>query len=413
MCGFRFRAGSHAARPSRGRSERAIGAGSGRGVRRKRAGYRRGARRRAADRTCRVAGLQPGQGAGAVFLREWQTGARQVARRRVARRPMPICWRATGIRWRRCSSRSSRMRWMSTCIRQRQTCAFAMRRWCAGSSSAHRGDRSPAARVSRERGSAWQARSRPACCPAARAAHDWRQSPFAPVSARPGFARNGRRHSRVRAIRQCLGIAGAAEDAARWARRGRSSTRNYIIAQTQSGLVIVDQHAAHERIVYEAAEGRARRTALPRRLLLIPEIVELPQEDVARLLDHAAGFRTLGLAFEGFGAGAIAVRETPAMLGEVDVQALMRDLADETGGMGRCRRLAGTACGASHRAWPAMARSAPGRILKPDEMNALLRQIETHAQFGRMQSRQAHLHRIEAEGHRAAFRALTTGPARQ
>ncbi len=144
--------------------------------------------------------------------------------------------------------------------------------------------------------------------------------------------------------------------------------------------MIVDQHAAHERIVYEALKAGLEK-GVAAQLLLIPEIVELPQDDVDRLLEHAGEFRQLGLSFEGFGPGAVAVRETPAMLGEVDVQALLRDLADELAEWDRADALeARLAAVASRMACHGSVRS--GRILKPDEMNALLRQIETTPNSG-------------------------------
>ena len=156
--------------------------------------------------------------------------------------------------------------------------------------------------------------------------------------------------------------------------------KNYIIAQTERGLVIVDQHAAHERIVYEALK-KGLKDGLPSQLLLIPEIVDLPEEDVARLAEAADELAALGLAIEQFGPGAIAVRETPALLGEIDAQALVRDLADELAEWGsaqglrdRLEHVAATmACHGSVRS---------GRLLKPDEMNALLRQMEVTPNSG-------------------------------
>ena len=156
--------------------------------------------------------------------------------------------------------------------------------------------------------------------------------------------------------------------------------KNYIIAQTERGLVIVDQHAAHERIVYEALK-KGLKEGLASQLLLIPEIVDLPEEDVVRLAEAAEELATLGLHVEQFGPGAIAVRETPALLGEVDAQALVRDLADELAEWGsaqglrdRLEHVAATmACHGSVRS---------GRLLKPDEMNALLRQMEVTPNSG-------------------------------
>ncbi|MDW6024112.1 DNA mismatch repair endonuclease MutL [Mesorhizobium sp. BAC0120] len=150
---------------------------------------------------------------------------------------------------------------------------------------------------------------------------------------------------------------------------------NYIVAQTRESLVIVDQHAAHERLVYEALKQAMRIRPLAAQMLLLPEIVDLPEDDVARLSAHAETLKRFGLSIERFGPGAIAVRETPAMLGEIDAAALIRDLADEIADndtvetlQARLDRIAATmACHGSVRS---------GRQLKPEEMNALLRQME-------------------------------------
>ena len=150
---------------------------------------------------------------------------------------------------------------------------------------------------------------------------------------------------------------------------------NYIVAQTDDGLVIVDQHAAHERLVFEAMREAMRSRRIPSQALLIPEIVDLPEEDCDRLMDHAESLDTFGLAYERFGPGAIAVRETPAMLGEIDASGLIRQLADEIAEWdtsdtlaSRLDHLAATmSCHGSVRS---------GRRLRPEEMNALLRQME-------------------------------------
>ncbi|MEK1891054.1 MAG: DNA mismatch repair endonuclease MutL [Phyllobacterium sp.] len=150
---------------------------------------------------------------------------------------------------------------------------------------------------------------------------------------------------------------------------------NYIVSQTEDSLIIVDQHAAHERLVYEALKTALHSRPLPAQMLLIPEIVDLPEEDVERLAVHAETLARFGLGIEPFGPGAIAVRETPSMLGEIDAQQLVRDLADEiaehdtsNGLKGILDHVAATmACHGSVRS---------GRRLKPEEMNALLRQME-------------------------------------
>jgi DNA mismatch repair protein MutL len=149
----------------------------------------------------------------------------------------------------------------------------------------------------------------------------------------------------------------------------------YILAQTADGVVIVDQHAAHERLVYERLKLAIDKHGVARQLLLIPEIVELAGDDVDRLAERAEDLAACGLVIERFGPGAVVVRETPSMLGAVDAEALIRDLADEladwerTAGLReRLDRLASTfACHGSVRA---------GRRLKPPEMNALLREME-------------------------------------
>lgn len=150
---------------------------------------------------------------------------------------------------------------------------------------------------------------------------------------------------------------------------------NYIVAQTQDSLVIVDQHAAHERLVYEALKDALHSRPIPGQMLLIPEIVDLSEEDAERLATHAETLAKFGLGIEQFGPGAIAVRETPAMLGDMNVQQLIRDLADEVaehdtsdGLKAMLNHVAATmACHGSVRS---------GRRLKPEEMNALLRDME-------------------------------------
>ncbi|MHB2266153.1 DNA mismatch repair endonuclease MutL [Aliihoeflea sp. PC F10.4] len=150
---------------------------------------------------------------------------------------------------------------------------------------------------------------------------------------------------------------------------------NYIIAQTDRSLIIVDQHAAHERLVYEALKTALHSKPLAAQMLLLPEIVDLSEDDAERLVAHAQTLARFGLTVERFGPGAVCVRETPAMLGEMDVQQLVRDLADEIADhdtvetlTARLHHIAATmACHGSVRS---------GRRLKPDEMNALLRQME-------------------------------------
>jgi DNA mismatch repair protein MutL len=155
----------------------------------------------------------------------------------------------------------------------------------------------------------------------------------------------------------------------------------YIVAQTRDGLIIVDQHAAHERIVYEKLKAALEKSGVARQLLLIPEIVDLDEADVERLAARADELARFGLVLEAFGPGAVAVRETPSLLGEIDGAGLVRDLAehmnewDETLPLERrLMAVASTmACHGSVRA---------GRRLKPEEMNALLREMESTPNSG-------------------------------
>jgi DNA mismatch repair protein MutL len=149
----------------------------------------------------------------------------------------------------------------------------------------------------------------------------------------------------------------------------------YIVSQTRDGLIVVDQHAAHERIVYEKLKASLARNGVQRQMLLIPEIVELDEATVEKLIDRAEELASFGLAIESFGTGAVAVRETPSLLGKANAAGLLRDLAEHMAEWDEAlpleRRLlhvaATMACHGSVRA---------GRILKPEEMNALLREME-------------------------------------
>jgi DNA mismatch repair protein MutL len=155
----------------------------------------------------------------------------------------------------------------------------------------------------------------------------------------------------------------------------------YVVAQTEDGIVIVDQHAAHERLVYERMKAAIASTGVARQILLLPEVVELDEGGVARLTARAEQLTELGLVIEPFGQGAVVVRETPALLGEMDVQGLVRDLADELAELGnalslkeKLEEVCGTlACHGSVRA---------GRRLNASEMNALLREMEATPHSG-------------------------------
>jgi DNA mismatch repair protein MutL len=155
----------------------------------------------------------------------------------------------------------------------------------------------------------------------------------------------------------------------------------YIVAQTRDGLVIVDQHAAHERIVYEKLKAALSQSGVARQILLIPEIVELDEADVERLTARAHELARFGLVLEPFGPGAVALRETPSLLGAIDGASLVRDLADHISEWDetlplerRLMRIASCmACHGSVRA---------GRRLKGEEMNALLREMEATPNSG-------------------------------
>ncbi|MDA7428305.1 DNA mismatch repair endonuclease MutL [Primorskyibacter aestuariivivens] len=156
---------------------------------------------------------------------------------------------------------------------------------------------------------------------------------------------------------------------------------NYIIAQTGTGIVIVDQHAAHERLVYERLKTQMADTGVAAQALLIPEIVELSDIDAALLLEHSEALHDLGLTIEPFGGGAVAVRETPAILGEVNAEALIRDILDELHDLGQSGQLreridailSRVACHGSIRS---------GRRMQAEEMNALLREMEATPHSG-------------------------------
>ena len=149
----------------------------------------------------------------------------------------------------------------------------------------------------------------------------------------------------------------------------------YIVAQTRDGMVIVDQHAAHERLVYERLKRQRAEQGIARQGLLVPEVVDLDEASAARVLEAVPDLDRLGLSVEAFGPGAVLVRETPALLGKIDIRRLITDIADtlaeDAGVQGAERRidhvLATMACHNSVRA---------GRRLTPEEMNALLREME-------------------------------------
>jgi DNA mismatch repair protein MutL len=236
-------------------------------------------------------------------------------------------------------------------------------------------------------GSATIAAFRPAVTP--RQEWNWRSSPSRPLASVPAIA------DLAEAEQAAFEIGGPAADARDVAAAGPAPElldrplgaaraqlhETYIVAQTRDGLVIVDQHAAHERLVYERLKAALDRDGVARQILLIPEIVELDEADIARLTARADALARYGLGIEPFGPGAVAVRETPSMLGEIDAQRLLRDLAEHMAEWDddlplerRLMHVASTmACHGSVRA---------GRRLKPEEMNALLREMEATPNSG-------------------------------
>jgi DNA mismatch repair protein MutL len=214
---------------------------------------------------------------------------------------------------------------------------------------------------------------------------DWRRSPSYPVGPAPSFAAAATALAEQDQAAFDVGTPTAdvrfeAQPAADLVDRPLGAARTqihetYIVAQTRDGLIIVDQHAAHERIVYERLKASLARNGVQRQILLIPEIVELDEATIERLLLRAEELASFGLAIESFGPGAVAVRETPSLLGKADAGSLLRDLAEHMEEWDEAlpleRRLmhvaATMACHGSVRA---------GRRLKPEEMNALLREME-------------------------------------
>jgi DNA mismatch repair protein MutL len=240
-------------------------------------------------------------------------------------------------------------------------------------------------------GGATIAAFRPATLPR-RGGFDWRRSPSMPQrgavaawTVNPGFAEAAQAAFDVGTAAASARVE-TTEPAPDLLDRPLGAARaqvhdTYIVAQTRDGLVIVDQHAAHERLVYERMKSALDATGVARQILLIPEIVELDQADVERLLARAAELQRYGLVLEPFGPGAVAVRETPSLLGEIDAVALTRDLAEHLAEWDEAlpleRRLmhvaATMACHGSVRA---------GRRLRPEEMNALLREMEATPNSG-------------------------------
>ena len=156
---------------------------------------------------------------------------------------------------------------------------------------------------------------------------------------------------------------------------------NYILSQTYEGLVIVDAHAAHERLVYEKLKAQMVEEGVRAQALLIPEVINLSDGDMALLLEQAETLTQLGLSIEPFGRGAVVVQSVPAILGHVDVNRLVLDIVDELSDGGSSQSLQSrldailsrVACHGSVRT---------GRRMQADEMNALLREMEATPHSG-------------------------------
>ena len=267
-------------------------------------------------------------------------------------------------------------------------------------------------------GSATIAAFRPVAAMARRGSYDWRRSPARP----PGYvsARSATALGFAEAAQAAFDVGEPSADArvdsfepaAELIERPLGAARaqvheTYIVAQTRDGLVIVDQHAAHERIVYERMKAAIGKAGVARQILLIPEIVELDEADTARLVARAGELARFGLVVEAFGPGAVAVRETPSMLGEVDVQGLLRDLAEHMAEwddeLPLERRLLARL---RHHGLPRLGARRPPAQARRDE-RAVARDGRD-AQFRPMQPRPADLCRVEAHRHRAVVRAALT-----
>ena len=226
---------------------------------------------------------------------------------------------------------------------------------------------------------------------APRSGWDWRRSPNAPSSFAPTLS-SAMAQGLAEAAQAAFDAGAPSADvhmaplAADLLDRPLGAARTqlhetYIVSQTRDGLIVVDQHAAHERIVYERLKAALARDGVQRQILLIPEIVEMDDATVEKLVARADELAQFGLVVESFGPGAIAVRETPSLLGKTDAASLLRDLAEHMAEWDEAlpleRRLmhvaATMACHGSVRA---------GRILKPEEMNALLREMEATPNSG-------------------------------
>ena len=151
---------------------------------------------------------------------------------------------------------------------------------------------------------------------------------------------------------------------------------NYIISQTDQGLIIVDAHAAHERLLYEKLKAQLNTSRVRSQALLIPEVITLPEDEILLLLEQSDVLSKLGLTVEAFGQGAVSVQTIPAILGQINVEKLVLDIVDELSDGGTIHSLnskietilSRVACHGSVRT---------GRRMQADEMNALLREMES------------------------------------
>ena len=296
-----------------------------------------------------------------VRVRQRPGGARQADRRRAARRLSRLSPARAPRRRGAVPRLRSRARSTSTCIPPRPRCGSATPRWCAGSSSA-RSSRRWRPRCTRPR--------RPAAAGARRAARA-RLDTATAQAARLGLARlAGRaRLRRAGASRASRLSRRAVRGARRPSPLPRKSTAplgaaraqlhgNYIVAQTRDGVVIVDQHAAHERIVYERLKRQRDETGIERQILLSPLVVDLDPAAAAALVERAEALRRLGLVVEGVWTRRGAVRETPTLLAGADLAALLRDLADDSARRGRRARRWSAGSTIAWRPSPAIIRCA-------------------------------------------------------
>lgn len=223
----------------------------------------------------------------------------------------------------------------------------------------------------------WQDNGRSWTPPSALQAHAAAQAPLGQSSHQQGWASDFGPSARVE---QVLEETPAGQSQPLGVARGQVH-ETYIVSQTADGIVIVDQHAAHERLVYERMKNAIAENGLKRQILLIPEVVELEGDAADRLARRADDLQELGFVLEKFGEGAVVVRETPALLGKLNVPGLVRDLADDLTELDealslkeRLEDVCGTiACHGSVRS---------GRRLNGDEMNALLREMEATPHSG-------------------------------